>query len=177
MFEINIEKALKNGTLREKIDNMKREIEQRQEEIKKCEKALEESKKPKLAIPFVPKDKEGFCVYNRYGRVSSGFMLSKDDLERAMLLGAYKTEEEAKLAYEKRCAEMELFMMCDFFETSDRQYFAPLFVNYDKKWIVENVCNCIEAPYRFASKDSCEAAIDKLGDRKLRLIFNIPAEN
>lgn len=181
MLEVNIEKALKNGTLQEKIDNMKREIEQMQEEIKKCERTLEESKKPKLAVPFCPKREERFYGYYYNGAIFSDKFINTEGKDfyskKVKLEGLYKTEEKAKLAYEKRCAEVELMMMCDFFEVSDRQYFAPLFVNHSKKWIVENCCNYIETPYRFASKESCQKAIDKLGNYKLRLIFNIPLDD
>lgn len=173
MLEINIEKALKNGTLQEKIDNMKREIERMDNEIKRCEKALEKSKMPKLAIPFIPKDKDRFCVYNRYGKISSGFLVSKNDLETAMLLGAYKTEEETKLAYEKRKAEIELLMMCDGLEK--RTCFVPYFD--DNELFVGRCAWYKPCPYRFASKESCQKAIKKLGDHKLRLIFNIPLED
>lgn len=184
MFEINIEKALKEGTLREKIDNMKREIEQRQEEIKKCEKALEKYKKPKLATPFSPKVGEKFYGYYYNGSTFSDKIVCVDESDiyskRKDVEGLYKTEEEAKLAYEKRCAEMEILSMCDGLHL--REGNEIYYMLCDLRGIQEFIAvfdgeHIPLTPYRFASRESCEDAIYKLGYRKLRLIFNIPAEN
>lgn len=174
MFEINIEKALKNGTLKEKINNMKREIEQRQEEIKKCEKALEESKKPKIFIPFVPKFGEKYYFYIPDGSIfDSENKNTTGDISLIEIGNAFRTGEETKLAHEKRCAEMELLMMCDGLEKES--CFVPYF--NDKNWCIDRYSWYKSCPYRFSSKESCQAAIDKLGDHKLRLIFNIPLED
>lgn len=156
---------------------MKREIEQRQEEIKKCEKALEKYKKPKLATPFSPKVGEKFYGYYYNGSTFLDKIVCVDESDiyskRKDVEGLYKTEEEAKLAYEKRCAEMELLMMCNGLE--EETSFVPYFDN--GAWCVDFWNWCKVCPYRFSSKEYCEVAIKKLGNRKLRLIFNIPSEN
>lgn len=187
MFEINIEKALKNGTLQEKINNMRREIERMNNEIKKCEKALEESKKPKLAIPFIAKKGEKYWFYASDSNIYSTERCDDNtyDVERAMVSNSFRTEEEARLAYQKRCAETELLMMCDGLEKegNEKVWFPVLQVfcangkPYSSIWkaISDNYDKM--TPYRFSSNEYCEVAIKKLGDRKLRLIFNIPLEN
>lgn len=175
MFEINIEKALKNGTLQEKINNMRREIERMDNEIKKCEKALEESKKPKLAIPFIAKKGKKYWFYASDSNIYLTERCDDNthDVARAMVGNSFRTEEEARLAYQKRCAETELLMMCDGLDKE--MCFVPYF-SYGV-WRID-FWKCYKGcPYRFKTEESCQKAIDKLGDHKLRLIFNIPLEN
>lgn len=173
MLEINIEKALKNGTLQEKIDNMKREIERMDNEIKRCEKALEESKKPKLAIPFFPEIGKKYWSFTRNGNSFIDTVTGVDDIKVCNTLGGYKSSEEAKLAYEKRRAEIELLIMCD--GLYEKECFTLCFEC--GVWRVD-FWNCYKScPYRFKTEESCQAAVKKLGDRNLRLIFNIPLED
>ncbi len=145
----------------------------------KLEIILDNECNPRLAIPFIPNNND-ICY------PSSNLETTKpvcfDDLSRGHKVYAetglfFKTEKEAKLGYEKRCAETEMLMMCDFFEATNKPYFTPFFGNTDKRWSAESSFNCTVSPYRFDSKESCQAAIDKLGYRKLHLIFNIPLED
>lgn len=173
-----IEAAVKNGTIKYKIEKLeahKREIEAK---IKECKEALERSKKPKLAIPFMPEDDERFYSYTIEGNVGNVSFYKESTLHNciAEIGHCFMTENEAKLAREKRCAETELLMMCDGLDLKEKAHFVPCFVE-EKKWSIDSWYKYTLCPYRFASRESCQAAIDKLGDRKLRLIFNIPLED
>lgn len=174
-----IETAIKDGTIECKIIKLeayKREIEAK---IKECQEAWEKSKKPKLAIPFMPKEDDRFYSYTIEGNIGNISFYKESELHKcAAEMGlCFMSENEAKLAREKRYAETELLMMCDFFELSNKPYYTPFFGNKDKMWNAESSFNCTLSPYRFSSAESCQAAIDKLGDRKLRLVFNIPLED
>ena len=168
-----IDAAIKDGTIEDKIVKLEAHKKAIEEKIAECKEALERSKKPKLAIPFMPKAGEKYWLYINGRYCSTINEKTQGDIERIKEGNSFRTEDEAKLAYEKRCAETELLMMCDFFELSNKQYYTPFFGNKDKIWNAESSFNCTMSPYRFASEELCQAAIDKLGDRKLRLIFNI----
>lgn len=82
----------------------------------------------------------------------------------------FKTEEEAQKELDRRFAEQELLDFCDFDGRVELCY--------------DEHAECFEAddgselpyyysPYRFATKESCQKAIDTLGDEKLKLIFRI----
>lgn len=175
-----IEAAVKNGTIKDKIEKLeahKREVEAK---IKECQEALERSKKTKLAIPFVPEEKEKYWYYSYSGEILDTSNENYDgDVNQIKTGNSFRTEEEAKLAYEKRCAETELLMMCDGLDVIEVcvKVFIPRFDRDDEHWYAEFWDTFLFSPYRFASEESCQAAIDKLGDRKLRLIFNIPLED
>jgi hypothetical protein len=137
--------------------DMERHVAEVQNRIEEYKKALDESN-PKLAIPFAPKDGEEryFSCFGNY----------------------YHTTEEGSLAYEKYKAEAELLMLCDGFTKKDgEEIWSPLWDREEKKWNVDYWRVRTICPYSFASKEACRSAIDKLGDRKLRLIFNIPLES
>lgn len=181
-----IEAAIKDGTIEDKIEKLeahKREIEAK---IKECQEALERSKKPKLAIPFVPEEKEKYWLYTTGPYYcTTANEKDEDDFARIKAGNCFRTKEEAKLAYEKRCAETELLMLCDGLERegSEKIWFPVLQVfcsngrPYSSIWKVTSDNYDKMIPYRFASAESCQAAIEKLGDRKLRLVFNIPLED
>lgn len=78
-----------------------------------------------------------------------------------------------KLEYEKKCAEAELLSMCDGIGL-DKGYYIGLL--HSKMWYPGYFTGMVACPYRFASKESCQEAIEKLGDRRLKLVFNIPLE-
>ena len=169
----SIELAVKNGTIEDKIAKLKARKEFIEAKIDECQKALEESKKPKLAIPFVPKLGEKYYFYIPDGSIfDSENKNTTGDIPLIEIGNTFRTGEETKLAHERRCAETELLVMCDGLE--EETCFIPYF--YDKEWHAEYFRWCKFCPYRFISKKSCQEAIDKLGDRKLRLIFNIPLE-
>lgn len=102
---------------------------------------------------------------------------SESDFDRIKEGNSFRTEE-AKLAYEKLCAEAELLRMCDGLDIIEKGIvIVPQFCRDDKLWVATEWYVSLACPYRFESYESCKAAINKLGDRKLRLIFNIPLED
>lgn len=159
-------------TIEDKITKLEAHKKAIEEKIAECQKALERSKKPKLAIPFVPKEGDEYWYYNTlllncHNKTNENGL---GDEIQIQIGNSFRTEEEAKVAYEKRCAETELLMLCDGLEKD--QCFVPYFDDKERcivYWNWHKTC-----PYRFASKESCQAAINKLGERKLRLVFNIP---
>lgn len=198
MNEIN--KILRNGTLRDKIGNIRREIEQKKKdinyikrEIEQKEKEIEEYKReldsvwtPIIAIPLIP----NVSGVKFYSYLTDGTTIEEisccgngsnytSDLSKLGL--SFNSKTEAKMGYEKRCAETELLSMCDGWNIkfSEKVWFPVVkaFCSngepYCLKWVPEMSSYNVLCPYRFASKESCQAAIDKLGDKKLRLIFNI----
>ena len=172
--------AIKDGTIEEKIANLEAHKKAIEAKIKECQEALEASKKTRTAITFTPKEGETYwyplytgrtvyCVHGNY----------TEDLNRTKTGRCFRTEAEAMLAYEKRCAETELMLLCDGLNvtTDNVRLSNPYFNREDKKWSVDSWSSYMPSPYRFASEASCQEAINKLGDRKLRLIFNIPLED
>lgn len=174
-----IEDAIKDGTIEDKISKLeahKREIEAK---IKECQEAWEKSKNPKLAIPFVPEEGEKYWLYltGSYYCTTTNEK-DEDDFARIKEGNCFRTKEESELAYEKRCAEAELLRMCDGLDIIERgEVVIPEFNRNDKCWTPTSWHLMLSSPYRFASQESCQDAINKLGDRKLRLIFNIPLED
>lgn len=171
-----IEAAIEDGIIEDKIAKLEVHKKAIEEKIAECKEALEKSKKPKLAVPFVPKHGEKY-YYDFCGDVlyscNDGW---KDDEDLIRAGNSFRTKEETKLASEKRFAEVELLRMCDGLDLKEKSHFVPYFVE-EKGWEVNSWYNYKVCPYRFASEESCKAAIDKLGDRKLRLVFNIPVED
>ncbi len=128
----------------------------------------------KLAIPFIPKPEERYCGYTFEG-ASWESTYSKRYDEQAMLGNFFRTKDEAFLAFKKRRAETELLMMCDGFSGK-----TGVFITYDteeKQFCADYSGRLCITPYRFESEESCLEAIRKLGDSKLRLIFNIKPED
>lgn len=116
-----IEYAIKDGTIEDKISKLeahKREIEAK---IKECQEAWEKSKKPKLAIPFLPEEGEKYWLYltGPYYCTTTNEK-DEDDFTRIKEGNCFRTKEEAELAYEKRCAEAELLRMCDGLDIIER---------------------------------------------------------
>lgn len=174
-----IEDAIKNATIEDKISKLeahKREIE---EKIKEYQEAWEKSKNPKLAIPFVPDEGEEYWLYLNEHYCSTPNEKTEGDFARIKAGNSFRTKEEAELAYEKLCAEAELLRMCDGLDIMDEgvKVFGPRFDRDDKCWYPDYWDTFLFYPYRFASEQSCVDAINKLGDRKLRLILNIPLED
>lgn len=81
----------------------------------------------------------------------------------------FKTEEEAQKELDRRLAEQEILDFCDLdvrkpyqisYYVSEMGFKPVSFGGYD-------------SPYRFASEESAQKAIDTLGTEKLKLIFRI----
>lgn len=146
------------------------------EQLEEAKQRLEMMKNPKLVIPFIPENGEKYWYYSCSGEIlDTSNDNYEEDINQAKTGKCFRTESEAGLAYEKRCAEAELVMMCDGLEDPTGCY-----IRYDaSKGEFITDCSIVYAvtPYRFSTDESCSEAINKLGDRKLRLIFNIPLED
>lgn len=143
------------------------------EQLEEAKRRLETIQRPKVVIPFIPKKGDTFYIdrdgyIEDYTYLDNMFSLSERGL-------CFRSAYEVKLSREKTTAEAELLMMCNKFEISEGKYWYPQFKQ--EGWVPDYYYSLITSPYRFASKESCQAAIDKLGDRKLRLIFNIPLKD
>lgn len=173
-----IESAIAAGTIEDKIAKLEAHKKAIEEKIAECQEAWKRSKKPKLAIPFVPEEGEKYWLYMNDYYMETINEKAVGDFDRIKVGNSFRTEEEAKLAYEKLCAEAELLRMCDEMDIiGNGIVITPQFCRDDKRWFATEWFVSLTCPYRFASYESCRDAIDKLGDRKLRLIFNIPLED
>lgn len=110
-----------------------------------------------------------WVIYND-GAIEETTYLGDIDEHRLNTGSCFKTKEEAQKGLDRRLAEQELLSHCDFD--------GRVALCYDEH------AECFEAddtsefpyyhsPYRFASKESCQKAIDTLGAEKLKLIFRI----
>lgn len=81
----------------------------------------------------------------------------------------FKTEEEAQKELDRRFAEQELLDFCDWDVTE------PYHIAYGRHEDIFHPTLYMGAycPYRFASEESAQKAIDTLGTEKLKLIFRI----
>lgn len=143
------------------------------EKLEEAKRRLETIQRPKVVIPFIPQKGDTFYIerdgyIEDYTYLDNMFSLSERGL-------CFRSAYEVKLSREKTTAEAELLMMCNKFEISEEKCWHPQFIR--GKWVPDFCYASIISPYRFGSKESCQTAIDKLGDRKLRLIFNIPLED
>ena len=173
-----IETAIAAGTIEDKIAKLEAHKKAIEAKIAECQDAWERSKKPKLAIPFVPEEGEKYWLYASGYYIETTNDKTESDFDRIKEGDCFRTKEEAELAYEKRCAEAELLRMCDGLDIIENGIvIVPQFCRDDKLWVATEWYISLACPYRFASYESCKAAINKLGDRKLRLIFNIPLED
>ena len=99
-------------------------------------------------------------------------ILSKHDqvIEKSVVHCFTGTKEEAQKELDRRIAEQELLDMCDW----DRDIVYCVIYNQNSERFDVNLYNTfIPAPYRFASIESAQKAIDTLGAEKLKLVFRI----
>lgn len=173
-----IETAIAAETIEDKIAKLEAHKKAIEAKITGCQGAWERSKKPKLAIPFEPEAGEKCWLYASGYYIETTNDKTESDFDRIKEGNSFRTKEEAELAYEKLCAEAELLRMCDGLDIIEMcEVFFPEFDRNDKLWKSGEWSILLSSSYRFASRESCQAAIDKLGDRKLRLVFNIPLED
>lgn len=81
----------------------------------------------------------------------------------------FKSKEQAQKELDRRIAEQELLDFCGDsgiieigFDIDNREFCA-----------MGEYSDYLFSPYRFATKESCQKAIDTLGTEKLKLIFRI----
>lgn len=117
------------------------------------------------------KPKDGDCVWVIYndGSVEETIYLSNIDEHRLKAGFCFKTEEEAQKELDRRFAEQEILDFCDW------TVGEPYQIGYYRSDDTFHPASFMGAycPYRFASKESCQKAIDTLGTEKLKLIFRI----
>lgn len=82
----------------------------------------------------------------------------------------FQTREEAQKELDRRIAELELLDLCDW--EGDSVYFI-IFNKTIDTFDTDSYNTFIPTPYRFASEESAQEAIDTLGTEKLKLIFRI----
>lgn len=84
----------------------------------------------------------------------------------------FKIEEEAQKELDRRIAEQELLDLADWDETN--KLWSCIYYDTNMcEFRITNFSALVLNPYRFASIESAQKAIDKLGEDKLKLIFRI----
>lgn len=81
----------------------------------------------------------------------------------------FKTEEEAQKELDRRIAEQELLDLVDLDNETDLMWSIVYSIDNGAFDVVYHH----HSPYRFASKEEAQKAIDTLGTDKLKLIFRI----
>lgn len=146
--------------------------------IKQGQELLEKMKENHISdtnkkVRWMPKNGECYYVVNGGGEITSkGWGDDIYDEGCYNLNNVFKTEEEAQKELDRRLAEQELLELADW-----KKGKSCYEIEYDfkEKCFEGDVCcsySCY-SPYRFATKESCQQAIDTLGEDKLMLIFRI----
>lgn len=160
------------------IEEMEKEFNQL---MKQGQELLEKMKETEIADVskkvkrWKPKlEDEYFCVDSIGGIKKTFFSLnSNTDVFNHRIGNCFKTEEEAQKELDRRIAEQELLDMVDA-KMSDEN--CKWIIEYDPRGPVfypNNAFFRFTTPLLFSSKESCQKAIDTLGDDKLNLIFRI----
>lgn len=117
------------------------------------------------------KPENGDCVWVIYndGSVEETTYLSDIDEHRLKAGFCFKTKEEAQKELDRRLAEQELLAFCnwDAREPCHIVYCRHLDTFYPALYMSAH------CPYRFASEESCQEAINTIGSERLKLIFRI----
>lgn len=153
--------------LQEQIDNLIKKYQELIERLKE-EQNTDVSKK----VRWKPKDGELCYFITATGCIGNFYFSSKDSLncKHYKIGNCFKTKEEAQKELDRRIAEQELLDMCDW----DRDIVYCVIYNQNSERFDVNLYNTfIPAPYRFASIESAQKAIDTLGAEKLKLVFRI----
>lgn len=153
--------------LQEQFENLVKQGQELLEKMKENQNA-DASKK----VRWKPKDGETFWYIYGDGTIDYGFWTSKNDnlLGRYKLGNCFKTEEEAQKELDRMIAEQELLDMCGW--DGDIVY-CVIYNQISERFDVNLYNTFIPAPYRFASIESAQKAIDTLGAEKLKLVFRI----
>lgn len=84
----------------------------------------------------------------------------------------FKTEEEAQKELDRRIAEQELLDLADG-SLNDNKWFEIEYEPYANCFGPGCYSEITSSCFRFATKESCQKAIDTLGTERLKLIFRI----
>ena len=172
-----IRAILKNfrGVIMNNINNLQEQFENL---IKQGQELLEKMKEERFADVskkvkrWKPKDGDVYYGVMSDGNIRTNIWESDVfDCGYYSIGNCFKTEEEAQKELNRRRAEQELLDMCDW---KDGECAEIVYDFEDKEFSVEYAftTSCY-SPYRFATKESCQKAIDTLGTEKLKLIFRI----
>lgn len=117
-----------------------------------------------------PKEGDRVWVVYASGDLEETTFLSALDRDMLKMGFCFKTKKEAQKERDRRLAEQELLDMCD--------WDGRVELCYDEHAECFEADDTSEFPYyhssyRFASKESCQKAIDTLGTEKLKMIFRI----
>lgn len=117
-----------------------------------------------------PKDYDKYYAISWKGRIDCYLWNSDSEDDSCFKLGnCFKTEEEAHKELDRRFAEQELLDFCDWDVTE------PYHIAYGRHEDIFHPTLYMGAycPYRFASEESAQKAIDAIGSERLKLIFRI----
>jgi hypothetical protein len=134
------------------------------------EKAKHISQQEKKVRRWKPEKGDDFWFLAGTSIVKS--IYSDGDIDKCIFKAGdgFKTKDEAQKELNRRIAEQELLDMCDW----NGEESVYLIEYNDQRDVFEwNWYEYIYSPYRFASKESAQKAIDTLGPEKLKLIFRI----
>lgn len=156
------------------------EMQKEFDELMKSAQALiEKLKKEQVADDrkkvdrWKPKDGDRVWFINDNGDLEDTTYLEGCDELSFKLGNRFKTEAEALKELDRRIAEKELLDMVDS-KMSDKN--DKWFIEYDTQesyFYPNNTFFRFTTPFIFSSKESCEKAINKLGEDKLKLVFRI----
>ena len=152
----------------EKIQNDFNEFMKQAKELVEKERVAEASKTKR----WKPKDNDMYFFIDSVGMISEDWYTCgcKTDVFRNTTSNCFQTKEEAQKELDRRLAEQELLDMCDW-GGGEKVYLIEY--NDQRDFFDWNLFDYIYSPYRFATQESCQKAIDTLGTEKLKLIFRI----
>lgn len=103
------------------------------------------------------------------------FINDDNDKKRLKRGNCFKTDAECLKSIARDEAEQELLDMCDFRDADlgIKKGYEIVYELEDKEFFSNWFQYTVRTPYRFASEESCQKAIDTLGVEKLKLIFRI----
>lgn len=134
-------------------------------------KMLKENQSEKVKR-WKPKQGDEFFCVDSCGKIEKTFFTTNlnADLFRYASGNCFKTEAEAKKHFDRMLAEQELLDMCDW---DGGELYSIYYVISDNDFVITRYVNITHAPYRFASRESAQKAINKLGKEKLKLVFRV----
>lgn len=155
--------------LQEQFENLIKQGQELLEKMKENQNADVSKKvrwKPKVGDVYYYITTTGGIDYFKWVGTSG----SSTDDRLYEINNCFQTMEEAQKELDRRIAERELLDMCDW--ESDSVYFIVFNKDIDT-FDTDSYNTFIPTPYRFATYESCQKAIDTLGEEKLKLIFRI----
>lgn len=143
--------------------------------MKKGQELIEKMKKEQSKTKrWKPKAGETYYYIGATGSIDSlhWFEQSEDCASHRLyeIGNCFKTEKEAQKELDRRIAEKELLDLCDW--ESGELYSIYYIIAYNN-FTITSYLTMTHSPYRFASRESAQNAIDTLGEDKLKLVFRI----